>query len=123
MFARASGARASGLIQFSCQCDAIQTLEKARKSCMKVGKHMIHLSDFNIRYVHSSLSKLGRITAQDGCPENIPRVCRWRCLYLHESYKHYVHFTWFNTFNKERKEEGKHSRDEKRKLLQTPVKK
>ncbi|KNZ56632.1 hypothetical protein VP01_2360g4 [Puccinia sorghi] len=38
---------------------AIQTLKKACESCMKVRKHMIHLSDFNICYVQSSLSKQG----------------------------------------------------------------
>ncbi|KNZ53974.1 hypothetical protein VP01_3087g2 [Puccinia sorghi] len=39
--------------------ELIKTLKEACEHHTKIGKHMLHLSNFNIRYVHSSLSKLG----------------------------------------------------------------
>jgi hypothetical protein len=39
--------------------DTIQTLKEARQERTKLGKHMMHISDFNIRYVHTSLLQLG----------------------------------------------------------------
>ncbi|KAA1112136.1 hypothetical protein PGTUg99_007199 [Puccinia graminis f. sp. tritici] len=129
--------------------DAIDTLKKARENHMKVGKHMIHMSDFNIRYIHSSLSRLGLSAWKPNLDEQadslynvahrIAAVKTFReCVaggaytymnvnegfidnldLLGKAYEHYVHFNWQGISSKERKEEGKHDRDEKRKLLQT----
>ncbi|KAA1113444.1 hypothetical protein PGT21_031647 [Puccinia graminis f. sp. tritici] len=129
--------------------DAIDTLKKARENRMKVGKHLIHMSDFNIRYIHSSLSRLGLSAWKPNLDEQadslynvahrIAAVKRFReCVaggaytymnvnegfidnldLLGKAYEHYVHFNWQGISSKERKEEGKHDRDEKRKLLQT----
>ncbi|KNZ59055.1 hypothetical protein VP01_1808g2 [Puccinia sorghi] len=39
--------------------ETIQTLKQAKEQRSKLGKHMMHLSDFNIRYVQTSMSQLG----------------------------------------------------------------
>ncbi|KNZ46809.1 hypothetical protein VP01_6935g1 [Puccinia sorghi] len=49
---------------------------------MKFGKHMIHLSDFNIRYVHSSLSKLGLIAKRERRKGNIAGMIKENCFRL-----------------------------------------
>jgi hypothetical protein len=45
----------SNLVAF----EAIETLKKARANCIKVGQNMLHMSDFNTRYIYSLLSRLG----------------------------------------------------------------
>jgi len=129
--------------------DTIQTLKKAREQRQKVGKHMIHLSEFNIRYIHSSLSQLGITTwlpNLDEQPDSLYNVAHRmaaiktfrECVagnaysfmninhafiedfeLLKQAYDHYVHYVWLNVYSKEKKEKGKHRKDEERKALQT----
>ncbi|KNZ51783.1 hypothetical protein VP01_3812g2 [Puccinia sorghi] len=106
--------------------------EKARKCRTKVGKHMLHLLDFNICYIHSSLSKLGLTNWAPNLDEQadslynvahqMAAICTFRECVAGGAYtfmNHYVHFTWLNICSKEKKESGKHIWDEERKVLQT----
>ncbi|KNZ52111.1 hypothetical protein VP01_3691g3, partial [Puccinia sorghi] len=132
--------------------DLIQTLKKSRECRTKVGKHILHLSDFHICYIHSSLSKLGLTTWVPNLDEqadslynvahqmaaigtfcecvaggaytfmNVNQTYADNFDLLKTAYKHYVHFTWLNICSKEKKESGKHIRDEEQKFLQPACK-
>ncbi|KAA1102371.1 hypothetical protein PGTUg99_030731 [Puccinia graminis f. sp. tritici] len=129
--------------------DTIQTLKEARQERTKLGKHMMHISDFNIRYVHTSLSQLGLsawIPNLDEQPDSLyneaHKICAIRTFrqlvvggaykymninnvyvddfdLLKQAYDHYVHYLLANVLKKEKKEQGKHNNDEERKVLQT----
>ncbi|KAA1135919.1 hypothetical protein PGTUg99_032904 [Puccinia graminis f. sp. tritici] len=129
--------------------DTIQTLKEARQERTKLGKHMMHISDFNIRYVHTSLSQLGLsawIPNLDEQPDSLyneaHKICAIRTFrqlvvggaykymninnvyvddfdLLKQAYDHYVHYLLANVLKKEKKEQGKHKNDEERKVLQT----
>ncbi|KNZ57861.1 hypothetical protein VP01_2054g4 [Puccinia sorghi] len=63
------------------------SLRKACKCCTKIGKHMLHLLDFNICNIHSSLSKPGfttwvpNLNEQADSPYNVAHqmavICRF----------------------------------------------
>ncbi|MBW0475619.1 hypothetical protein O181_015334 [Austropuccinia psidii MF-1] len=128
--------------------DTVQTLRNARQKRTKVGKYFIHLSEFSIIYVRSSLSKLGIRTWAPNLyeqPDSLyNEACRISALktfrqlvvggtyqfmnvnqsyindlgLLTKSYDHYVHFYFYNIFNKEQVENGKHRKDNDRRALQ-----
>jgi hypothetical protein len=41
--------------------DTIETLKDAKEKGTKIGKHIAHMSEFNIHYIHSLLPKLGLV--------------------------------------------------------------
>ncbi|KNZ60480.1 hypothetical protein VP01_15494g1, partial [Puccinia sorghi] len=125
------------------------TLKGAREARSKLGKHTMHLSEFNICYVQTSLSQLGLWCCMPNLNEQpdslyneahqIFVIKSFRQLtaggaykymnmneayindleLLKQAYDHYVHYSFTKKVAKERKEEGKHHRDEERKLIQT----
>ncbi|KAA1095104.1 hypothetical protein PGT21_035587 [Puccinia graminis f. sp. tritici] len=116
---------------------------------MKLGKHIVNISDFHVRYVHTSLLQLGlsswhpNLNEQaDSLYNEAHKICAIRSFQqmvaggayqymnvnaryvdnfdlLKQTYDHYVHYVLAKIFDKEKKEEGKHFRDEERKVLQT----
>ncbi|KAA1099778.1 hypothetical protein PGT21_020224 [Puccinia graminis f. sp. tritici] len=129
--------------------EMINTLKEAREKRMKLGKHIVNISDFHIQYIHTSLSQLGLFAwnpnlneQADSLYNEAHKICAIRSFrqmvaggayqymnvnatyvdnfdLLKQTYDHYVHYVLAKIFDKEKKEQGKHFRDEERKVLQT----
>lgn len=125
----------------------LQFLCKAQENQTKIGKHIIHLPDFMIRYVHVALAKLGiqnwapHVNKQPDSLHNeafpisalmsFQQLVVGRCYnfmninrtyvnnfeLLSQSYDHYVHYFLANIYFQEKKEQGKHLQDEERKVI------
>lgn len=126
----------------------IKTLRDAKQGRVKIGKGMIHISQFFLEYMWSTLAKIGfRFWAPnlDAQPDSLyNEACRMSAIFtfrqaivnkvyaymninqtyvkeiglLESAYNHYVHYYMTQIHAKEKKEEGKHIRDEEKKVIQ-----
>lgn len=126
----------------------IQILRDAKQGNMKIGKGMVHITEFFLEYMWGTLAKLGlRIWAPDldaQLDSLYNEACRMSAIYtfrqavankvyaymsvnpsyvkdiglLQSAYNHYVHYYMAQIYAKERKNEGKHVQDEERKVVQ-----
>ncbi|MBW0564066.1 hypothetical protein O181_103781 [Austropuccinia psidii MF-1] len=126
----------------------VKTLRDARSGHMKVGKHIIHLKEFYILYLHSMLAKLGIcLWAPDleEAPDSLYNEACWTAALmkfrqvsssgayryiraslaycnnlqlLKRAYDHFVHYLMAGVHKVENKEAGKTVRDKYKRVVQ-----
>ncbi|MBW0564309.1 hypothetical protein O181_104024 [Austropuccinia psidii MF-1] len=128
--------------------DTIKTLHEAHQKHTKIGKHVLNLSDFSIKYVRIYLSQLGICTWAPNLLEPADSLYNEACCIsalktfrqlsvggtyqfmninlryvndfdlLAKAYDCYIHFYMEGIFCKEQKQTGKHRFDNQKKALQ-----
>ncbi|PLW23732.1 hypothetical protein PCASD_12610 [Puccinia coronata f. sp. avenae] len=126
----------------------IQTLRDAKCGCVKIGKGILHISEFFLEYMWATMAKIGFCQWApdlDSQPDSLyNEACHMSAILtfrkavvikvylymsinkayakdiplLQDTYNHYVHYYLAQIYAKEKKEVGKHLKDKEKKVIQ-----